>query len=101
MSEEEQIILPAGFKKCVYLQSDGTQWIDTGVIPDNETGLYFNALQLTYGNFVPFGVSEGNKAIYPPRVENNNIYYRWGSTPTKMMTWDKADDLIFHSSINL
>lgn len=93
--------LPAGFKKCVYLQSDGTQWIDTGVIPDNETGLYFNALQLTYGNFIPFGVGEGSNAIYPPRFSSKDLYYRWGGTAIKMMTWDKAGDLIFHSSLNL
>lgn len=93
--------LPAGFKKCVYLQSDGTQWIDTGVIPDNETGLYFNALQLTYGNFLPFGVEENGNTIYPPRFSNKNLYYRWGKTSVKMITWDKAEDLIFHSSLNL
>lgn len=105
---EEQIIyptpnynLPAGFKKCVYLQSDGTQWINTGVIPDNETGLYLNALQLTYGNFIPFAVSEGTNIIYPPRFNGKDLQYRWGSTTVKMMTWDKAGDLIFHSSLNL
>lgn len=93
--------LPSGFKKCVYLQSDGTQWIDTGVIPDNETGLRFNALQLSYGYFVPFGVSESSNEVYPPCVQNNNIYYKWGTSAIKMMTWDKAGDLIFHSSLNL
>lgn len=93
--------LPAGFKKCVYLQSDGTQWIDTGVIPDNEAGLYFNALQLSYGNFIPFSVGESGNTIYPPRFSNKDLYYRWGGTSVKMMTWDKADDLIFHSSLNL
>lgn len=92
--------LPAGFKKCVYLQSDGTQWIDTGVVPDNETGLYFKGIQLTYGNFVPFGVGEGSNAIYPPRFSDKDLYYRWGGTGVKMMTWDKAGDLIFHSSLN-
>ena len=99
-------ILPAGFKKCVYLQSDGTQWIDTGVIPNNETGLYFNALQLTYGNFVPFGVGEivgnGDFMIYPPRFSGKALYCRWGASAVNMgLTWDKADDLIFHSSLNL
>lgn len=104
---EEQIIypssyynLPAGYKKCVYLQSDGTQWIDTGVIPNNETGLYFKGLQLTYGNFVPFGVDENNNTIYPPRFSNKVLYYKWGSSAIQMMTWNKAGDLIFHSSIN-
>ena len=93
--------LPAGFKKCVYLQSDGTQWIDTGVIPNNGTGLYFKALQLTYGNFVPFGVEENNNTIYPPRFSDKDLYYKWGGTAVKMMTWDTAGDLIFRSSLNL
>lgn len=94
--------LPAGFKKCVYLQSDGTQWIDTGIIPNNETGLYFKALQLSYGNFVPFGVEENNNnTIYPPRFSNKELYYKWGGTTVKMMTWDTAGDLIFRSSLNL
>ena len=98
--------LPAGFKKCVYIQSDGTQWIDTGVIPDNETGLYFKALQLTYGNFIPFGVGEivgnGDFMIYPPRFSSKNLYCKWGETAAKMgLIWDKAGDLIFNSSLNL
>lgn len=93
--------LPAGFKKCVYLQSDGTQWIDTDVVPSNETGLYFKALQLSYGDFVPFGVEESGNTIYPPRFNSKDVYYKWGGTSIKMMTWDKADDLIFHSSLNL
>ena len=96
--------LPAGFKKCIYLQSDGTQWIDTGVIPDSETGLYFKALQLSYGNLVPFGVEQivsGTEIlIYLPRFSNKDLYYRWGTSAVKMMTWDKAEDLIFHSSLN-
>lgn len=93
--------LPAGYKKCVYLQSDGTQWIDTGVIPDNETGLYYKGLQLSYGNFIPFGVTEGNNGIHAPRFNGKDLYYKWDGASVKMMTWDKADDLIFHSSLNL
>lgn len=92
--------LPNGFKKCVYLQSDGTQWINTGVIPDNETGIYFKALQLSYGNFVPFGVEENGNTIYPPRFSSKDLYYKWGETSVKMMTWDNTDDLIFQSSLN-
>lgn len=92
--------LPAGYKKCVYLQSNGTQWINTQVIPDNETGLYFKALQLSYGNLVPMGVEENDYAIYPPRYSNKDLYYRWGSAAINMMTWDKADDLIFSSYLN-
>ncbi len=92
--------LPYGFKKCVYLQSNGTQWIDTGVNPNNETGIYFKALQLSYGNFVPFGVTDGDNTIYPPRYNNKDVYYKYGTTAIKMFTWDNADDLIFQSSLN-
>ena len=93
--------LPAGFKKCVYLQSDGTQWIDTGVIPDNETGLYFKALQLSYGDLISNGVAENDYTIYSPLFINKTLYYKWGSTRHNLLAWDKADDLIFHSSLNL
>lgn len=94
------INLPAGYTKCVYLQSDGTQWINTQVVPDNETGLYFRALHLSYGNLVPFGVEQNGYGIYPPRYEGKNLRYKWGNTPIKMMDWDKADDLIFSSYLN-
>lgn len=92
--------LPANFKKCVYLQSDGTQWINTQVVPNTETGLYFKALQLSYGNFVPVGLEENRYAIYPPRYNNKELYYKWGNASTKIMTWDKANDLIFSSYLN-
>ena len=32
--------LPAGYIELAYLESDGNQWIDTGMIPDNTTGFY-------------------------------------------------------------
>lgn len=92
--------LPAGFKKCVYLQSDGTQWINTQVVPNTETGLYFRALRLCYGNLVPFGIGENGFDIYPPRYNSKELFYKWGKTGVKMMNWDKADDLIFSSYLN-
>ena len=30
-------VLPVGYKKCAYLESTGTQWIDTGYKPNNHT----------------------------------------------------------------
>lgn len=92
--------LPADYKKCLYLQSDGTQWINTGVVPDNETGMYFRGMQLSYGNFVPFGVEQNGYTIYPPRYNNADLYYKWGNASYKMMTHDKAGDYIFASYLN-
>lgn len=93
--------LPAGFKKCVYLQSDGTQWIDTGVLPNNETGLMLKALRLNNADAVPFGAREG-ESIYVPRYSTKNkaMNYGWvgGVTP---FYYDKADDLQYISCLNL
>lgn len=93
--------LPYGFKKCVYLQSDGTQWIDTGVIPNNETGLLLKALRLNNADAVPFGAREG-ESIYVPRYSTKNkaMNYGWvnGITP---FYYDKAEDLQYISCLNL
>ena len=92
--------LPAGFKKCTYLQSDGTQWIDTGVLPNNETGLLLKALRLNNADAVPFGAREG-ESIYVPRYSTKNkaMNYGWvdGVTP---FYYDKADDLQYTSCLN-
>lgn len=50
MSEEEQIILPDGFTRAVYLESTGTQYIDTEYIPTTNSGLWIDAQQITHGN---------------------------------------------------
>jgi hypothetical protein len=93
--------LPAGYKKCVYLQSDGTQWIDTGVLPNNETGLLLKALRLNNEDAVPFGAREG-ESIYVLRYSTKNkaMNFGWvdGVTP---FYYVKADDLQYISCLNL
>lgn len=37
---EEVINLPFGYKRCLYLESTGTQYIDTNIIPTTQTGAY-------------------------------------------------------------
>lgn len=32
--------LPLGYRRCEYLESTGTQWIDTGIVATNNTGVY-------------------------------------------------------------
>ena len=55
MSEEEQIILPDGFTRAVYLESTGTQYIDTEYIPTANSGLWIDAQQITHSNGHPMG----------------------------------------------
>lgn len=76
---EETIILPTGFRKIDYLESTGTQYINTNYIPDNETGLYIEA-HTTYSNdSVPMGSREtDDNRIYAPRNTYNTLY-GWNS----------------------
>lgn len=95
--------LPAGFKKCVYLQSDGTQWIDTRVLPNNETGLFCKTIKLDNSNTSMFGVRENDSsAIMTPFVSGKTtLYYKWkaeGKDTT--YTLDKDGDYIFSSFLN-
>ena len=46
----EQIVLPERFIKCEYLQSTGTQWINTEYVPNNETGMYIDAEAIAKGD---------------------------------------------------
>ena len=100
----DPINLPAGYTKCVYLQSDGTQWIDTEVIPDADTGVYLKAQHLNYGDFTPFGSWENSSAyFYPPRFNTSSKagIYSFGTTYQHAFYYDKGDDLIFTSTMNL
>lgn len=100
----DPINLPAGYTKCVYLQSNGTQWIDTEVIPDADTGVYLKAQHLSYGDFTPFGSWESSSAYYyPPRFNTNNKSgtYSFGTTYQLSFYYDKGDDLVFTSTMNL
>lgn len=103
MSEEEQIILPDGFRRVEYLESTGTEWIDTGVIPNNETGAYVKALQTVNGNTFPIGAGSNNSGWVPMRLlmKGNGSYptYRWGTS------WSDSsssfnDSIIYTSKFN-
>lgn len=94
--------LPANYKKCLYLQSDGTQWIDTGVIPNNETGLFCKTIKLDNSNSSMFGVRDNsNTAIMTPYIGGKTASFRWAAEgKDNIYTLDKAGDYIFSSYIN-
>ena len=98
------INLPAGYTKCSYLQSDGTQWIDTGYIPNPDTGVSIKLQHLSYGDFIPFGAQESSSTYYyPPRFNTNSKHcvYSFGTTYKLAFVYDKGDDLIYTSTMNL
>lgn len=74
MADEEQIILPDGFKRVEYLEDYGVQWIDTEYIPNSNSGLYIIAEQITYNDGYPMGVGKDNTGITAPRKLIGNAY---------------------------
>lgn len=97
--------LPAGFKKCVYLQSDGTQYIDLDVYPNNETGLLIKAMAMGEANGCPMGSNHTAPYVYPPRKtlsSNRQIAYAWNNwyNSSVLLNWDKAGDLEYTSFVN-
>lgn len=47
--------LTADYIEADFLESTGTQYIDTEYVPNNETGIYLYQLKTTVGDFVPMG----------------------------------------------
>ncbi len=54
--------VPAGYTQLKYLESTGTQYIDTGIAPTNTTGLMVKFNRQTNGDQVVVGVLSGNGA---------------------------------------
>lgn len=102
---ELPINLPANYTKCAYLQSDGTQYIDTGVIPNDETGLYLKAQTLKFNDGIPFGCRDTTEThiLYIPHPSSSakNMRYAWETYVDTGLDWLIADDLVYTSSINL
>lgn len=85
MSEEKQIILPDGFTRVAYLESSGTQYIDTEYVPDNETGIWIKADPMESTNNYLMGLNNttdwnSNQRIY---IRNSTTQlYGWGAYMT-------------------
>lgn len=77
------ITLPDRFTRVKYLVSTGTQYIDTGYIPNGETGLYLKGEQYVAGDQIPMGsrnAASSNTRFYPPRLVSNSSHgYGWGT----------------------
>ena len=96
--------IPADFKRCVYLQSNGTQYIDTGVKPNNKIGLLCKTNKLDSSAAPFFGVRDtSSTAMMVPYINgiNKNVSFRWKDEgKDNLYTLDKGDDYIFTSCLN-
>lgn len=79
--------VPAGYGKLDFLESTGTQWVDTGYVPDNETGILLDQEKLRGSDTIPLGArvdNGGNTRFYAVRTQHtdNDVAspgYGWGS----------------------
>lgn len=92
--------LPSGYTQLEYIESTGTQYIDTGFKPNNNTHVFLtaNSTSTPTGNTALFGArtaaSSKNYAMLfiPPvfRSDYNNSYTQtWQITATTKRTYDK------------
>lgn len=67
--EFDTIQLPENYTRCEYLEDTGTQYIDTGYVPTNTTGIYGFAKQLIHQNthFVGSGQDTSSTGFTAPR----------------------------------
>lgn len=79
--------LPNGYKRLKYLESNGTQYIDTEYVPNNETGIYLYQLKNNPGDYIPMGCRNNDSSetrFYALRsnVGTSEAYqagYGWGN----------------------
>ena len=74
------LALPTGYRRVEYLESTGTQWIDSHYIPNNETGLYTKHLYLSNGNTRPCGTIGTNKLYAISVNASTGLAYGFGQT---------------------
>lgn len=65
-----------------YLESNGTQYIDTGIIPDANTGLQCTAFGINADNFMAGlkDTANGNTRWAIGNTGNNKYYYGYGTS---------------------
>lgn len=58
-------ILPSGYQEVAYIQSNGSQYIDTGITPDNKTSMQLSMYTTSVSNFCCAGAMDNyGKVIF-------------------------------------
>lgn len=79
--QENQLILPSGYRRVEYLESTGTQWIDTGFKPNGNTGVEIDVMLLKDTTQFFCGARDGSKVngfgiSYTNSITNGSKYMR-------------------------
>lgn len=68
--------LPEGYTEVQYIQSSGTQYVDTGFVPDQNTQLLMDA-QLT--------ATSGYPSLFGARSQNTKMFWLYANTATSII----------------
>lgn len=68
--------LPDGYTEVQYIQSSGTQYVDTGFVPDEKTRLLMDA-QLT--------ATSGYPSLFGARSQNTKMFWLYANTATSII----------------
>lgn len=74
-------ILPPGARWVEYLESTGTQWIDTGVLASTNTSCTIKAVWTSYGVSSLIGTRSSSKTLYEllGQQHDGQLYYQYGN----------------------
>lgn len=97
--EYATVVLPENYKRCLYLCSDGTQFINTQYVPTNTSGIWSAAKMIGDAEGIAVGCGTGSTYVYAPRWCGSSFtgYYGWGSTYSLT---DKGNKGYYQSRIN-
>lgn len=76
--------MPSWYKRVAYLESTGTQYIKTGYVPTNTTGLYIDTQDVGSGDTIPMGLRESSSTntrffITRQTASSYSAGYGWGT----------------------
>ena len=84
--------LPSGYRQVEYLQSSGTQWINTLVTPDTSTGIYMDFQVLQMSGAYAVGMFHLNNFRFCPLVVRiNKIQYEAKLSPQTFIDYGNFD----------
>lgn len=99
--------LPAGYTRCVYLQSDDKQYINTGIVPNDETGLSvkgelmsINTNESHYMGSIEDTTGCRCSPLSFSNATNGQMHYNW-NTSSGTILYNRTPDREFYSSLNL
>lgn len=74
------VSLPEGYTQLAYLESSGTQWINTGVVPTIRPVVKLSMQMMSNGDLDAFGFNTRSKPMFAGNIAQYILqYYRYGS----------------------